>query len=148
MTSSLAVSIGLLVMAKEGMRVSTHVALMSTVAITTVCWVAMAFAGPETDRAVLISFYRKVRPCGPGWEVIRREAKLTPAQLAEAPDDIPRAILGWVAGCTAIWSSLFAIGNALYGRWPQVAFLVVVFFVSSLALTSVVRRLWATSPVR
>jgi SSS family solute:Na+ symporter len=148
MTSSLAVSIGLLVLAKEGTHVSTHVALMSTVAITTFCWVATAFVGPETDRAVLISFYRKVRPCGPGWEVIRREAKLTSAELAETRDDIPRAILGWVAGCTAIWSSLFAIGNALYGRWPQVALLLVVFLVSGSALTSVVRRLWATSGVR
>jgi Na+/proline symporter len=148
MTSSLAVSIGLLVLAKEGTHVSTHVALMSTVAITTFCWVATAFVGPETDRAVLISFYRKVRPCGPGWEVIRREAKLTSAELAETRDDIPRAILGWVAGCTAIWSSLFAIGNALYGRWPQVALLLVVFLVSGSALTSVVRRLWATSGAR
>jgi Na+/proline symporter len=148
MTSSLAVSIGLLVLAKEGTHVSTHVALMSTVAITTLCWVATAFAGPETDRAVLISFYRKVRPFGPGWEEIRREAKLTPAELAETRDDIPRAILGWVAGCTAIWSSLFAIGNALYGRWPQVVLLLVVFLVSGLALTSVVRRLWTTSGAR
>jgi len=148
MTSSLAVSIGLLVLAKEGTHVSTHVALMSTVAITTLCWVATAFVGPETDRAVLVAFYRKVRPCGPGWEVIRREARLTPAELAETYDDIPRAILGWVAGCTAIWSSLFAIGNALYGRWPQTALLCVVFLVSGWVLTSVVRRLWATSGAR
>jgi hypothetical protein len=148
MTSSLAVSISLLVLAKEGTHVSTHVALMSTVAITTLCWVVTAFAGPETDRAVLIAFYRKVRPCGPGWEVIRREAQLTPAELAETLDDIPRAILGWVAGCTAIWSSLFAIGNALYGRWPQVALLLVVCLVSGSALTSVVRRLWSASAGR
>jgi len=148
MTSSLVVSIGLLVLAKEGTHVSSHVALMSTVAITTFCWVTTAFVGPETDRSVLIAFYRKVRPSGPGWKMIRHEANLTPAELVQPMDDIPRAILGWVAGCTAIWSALFAIGNALYGRWPQTALLIVVFVVSGLSLTSVVRRLWQTSGAR
>ena len=45
---------------------STHAALLATVAITTVCWVATAYLGPETDREVLIDFWRKVRPGRPG----------------------------------------------------------------------------------
>ena len=32
-------------------------------------------------------------------------------------DDIPRALLGWTAGCALIWSALFSIGNFLYGRY-------------------------------
>ena len=27
-----------------------------------------------------------------------------------------KATLGWISGCLTIWSSLFAIGNFLYGR--------------------------------
>ena len=34
----------------QGVVFSTHVALLTTVAITTVCWVATAYLGPETDR--------------------------------------------------------------------------------------------------
>ena len=65
---------------KNGVQFSTHVALMVTVALTTVCWVATAYLGPETDRTVLVEFYRKVRPAGPGWASIRREANLSAAE--------------------------------------------------------------------
>ncbi len=145
MTSSLAVSIALLVLAKMGTHLSTDAALVLTVAVTTVCWVATAYLGPETDRAVLVAFYRKVRPVGRGWEPIRLEAGLTEADIAATGDDIPRALLGWVSGCAAIWSALFTIGSVLYGRWPQAAFLFVVFLISASTLTAVVRRLFSAS---
>jgi Na+/proline symporter len=145
MVSSLAVSIALLVLAKSGTHLSTDVALVLTVAVTTVCWVATAYLAPQTDRDVLVAFYRKVRPFGPGWEPIRLAAGLTPEDIAATGDDIPRALAGWVAGCAAIWSALFTIGNVLYGRWPQAALLLVVFVVSGATLTSIVRRLYSSS---
>jgi len=142
MTSSLAVSIGLLVLAKNGIRFSPHVALPLTVAITTVCWVATAYLGPPTDRAVLLSFYRKVRPFGPGWARVAREAGPMALQGAAEGQNIPRALLGWVAGCTTIWSALFATGNYLYGRMPQALMLSAVFAGASVTLAWVLRGLW------
>jgi SSS family solute:Na+ symporter len=56
------------------------------------------------------------------------------------------ALLGWVAGCTTIWSSLFAVGNFLYGRIGPVLLLTCVFAVSATVLVRVVTRLWAGSP--
>ena len=141
MISSLVVSIVLLVLSKNGAGLSTHVALVVTVASTTVCWVAAAFLGPQTDQATLIAFYRKVRPFGPGWEPIRRAAGVLEPQGSDAAN-IPRALLGWVAGCTAIWSSLFAIGSFLYGRTGAALLLAGVFAISALALSRVVRALW------
>jgi Na+/proline symporter len=138
MASSFAVSVGLLVLKTQGIVFSTHTALLATVAITTICWVATAYLGPETDREVLIAFYRKIRPSGPGWRPIRDVAG--PA-AADEGDDMPLALLGWLAGSTAIWSALFAEGNYLYGRMPQAIFLTVVFAVSSLALVFVMRRM-------
>ena len=138
MASSFAVSVALLVLKTQGIVFSTHTALLATVAITTVCWVATAYIGPETDRDVLIAFYRKIRPSGPGWRPIRDVAG--PA-AADEGDDMPLALLGWLAGSTAIWSALFAEGNYLYGRMPQAIFLTVVFAVSSLALVFVMRRM-------
>ncbi len=111
--------------------------------MTTICWVATAFLAPPTDRSVLVSFYRNVRPAGPGWEPIRLESGLTRAEVAATGDNIPMALLGWVAGCTAIWSALFAVGNLLYGRMNSALALLVVFAFSSVALIAVVRRLWA-----
>jgi Na+/proline symporter len=138
MASSFAVSVGLLVLKTQGIVFSSHTALLATVAITTVCWVATAYLGPETDREVLIAFYRKIRPGGPGWRPIRDVAGPV---AADEGDDMPLALLGWLAGSTAIWSALFAEGNYLYGRMPQAIFLTVVFAVSSLALVFVMRRM-------
>jgi Na+/proline symporter len=141
MTSSLLVSIVVLILNKNGAGISSHAALLSTVVVTTVSWVAAAYLGPATDRAVLVEFYRKITPPGPGWAPIRAIAGVTDAPPSAATS-LPIAMLGWVAGCAAIWSSLFATGSALYGRWPQFALLAVVFAVSVTALVWVMRRLW------
>ena len=99
MVSSFVVSIVFLVLAKNGVHVSTHVALVLTVAATTVCWVITAYVGPQTDRDVLVRFYRTVRPAGPGWAPIRAIAGVSDAELAATGDNIPMALVGWVAGC-------------------------------------------------
>ncbi len=140
MTSSLVVSIGLLIMARSGAPLSPHAGLLVTVAITTLCWVAAAYLGPQTDRETLIAFYRKVRPFGPGWEKIRIDAGVLERTRDE--DNIPRALLGWFAGCATIWSGLFLIGAILYGRTAQAAILAVVLLVSGSALMWVMRHLW------
>jgi Na+/proline symporter len=145
MASSFAVSIALLVLKTQGVAFSTHVALLATVAITTVCWVATAYLGPETDREVLIEFWRKVRPAGPGWTRIRKAAAQSTDEAAAQGDNIPLALLGWVSGSTAIWAALFAEGNYLYGRMPQAIFLTVVFIMSIAVLTAVVRRTWGVN---
>jgi solute:Na+ symporter, SSS family len=141
MVSSFAVSMALLVLSKQGVHLSTHAALLLTIAVTTVCWVATAYLGPETDRAVLAEFYRKVRPAGPGWEPVRLATGL-PAGAVEG-DNIPLALVGWIAGCTSIWAALFAVGNFLYGRLDYAVGLLAVFVVGGLALIAVIRRLWA-----
>ncbi|CAN5834917.1 Na+:solute symporter [soil metagenome] len=141
MASSFAVSVGLLVLKTQGVVFSTTAALIATVAITTVCWVVTAYIGPQTDRAVLIEFYRKIRPAGPGWEPIRAVAG---PQTEGEGENMPLALLGWVAGSTAIWSALFAEGNFLYGRMPQALLLTGVFIASSLVLVQVMRRIQAS----
>jgi solute:Na+ symporter, SSS family len=141
MISSFAVSVALLVLSKQGVHVSTHKALIITIAVTTICWVATAYLGPATDRAVLLEFYRKVRPAGPGWEPVRLAAGLPTG--VTAGDNIPLALVGWVAGCSTIWAALFTVGNFLYGRLDYAFALLAVFTLGSLTLLYVVRRLWA-----
>ena len=147
MVSSFAISLVFLILAKNGVHFSTHAALLMTIAFTTVCWVTTAFVGPVTDRQVLIDFYTKVRPFGPGWKKVQRDAGLVDGwggPRAEG-DNIPLALLGWVAGCTMIWSALFSVGNFLYGRSGTALFLFGTFAVSALALVYVVQRLWSGS---
>jgi Na+/proline symporter len=145
MTSSLIISIGFLILRKNGVAISTDVALMITVAFTTVCWLIAAYAAPETDPKILGTFYTKVRPFGPGWARVRRDLGLS-ADDPSAAGQVPLALVGWVSGCATIWSSLFTIGCALYDRWAAAAGLFAVFVVSGLVLLGVIRRLWATTP--
>jgi SSS family solute:Na+ symporter len=145
MLSSFAISLAFLVLAKNGVHFSTHAALLMTIAFTTVCWVTTAFVGPETDHHTLTSFYTKVRPFGPGWTKIRKDAGLVDGWGGPRAvgDNIPLALLGWVAGCTMIWSALFTVGNVLYGRRSLAMFLFATFVVSGTALIYVVQRLWS-----
>jgi hypothetical protein len=52
------------------------------------------------------------------------------------------AAAGWVSGCLVIWSSLFAIGNYLYGRRAAAVALTAVFLVSGCVLLYVINHLW------
>jgi SSS family solute:Na+ symporter len=142
MISSFGVSVVLLILNKNGLHVSTHIALLITIAVTTGCWLVTAFVGPETDRRTLIEFYKRVRPFGPGWTRIRQEAGVSAEEARATHENIPMALLGWVAGCTAIWSALFTVGNYLYGRPDYALALFGVFVVSGLALLYVMNTLW------
>jgi len=87
--------------------------MLVTVAVTTVVWVAVTFlTSPEPD-GVLESFYRRVRPGGPGWLRIS-----TAAGFGREP--IPGGALAWtnwLAGVVAVYSTLFGIGKCVFGEW-------------------------------
>jgi SSS family solute:Na+ symporter len=140
MISSFAVSVILLMLSRGGMSISTHAALLITIAATTVSWVLAAYLAPETDRATLTAFYRKVRPFGPGWAQVSQAAGPLPDEGDR--ENIPMALLGWVTGCAAIWSALFAVGNFLYGRLTPALILTAIFLVSGFTVMRIVSRLW------
>ena len=144
MLSSFGISILFLVLRKGDIVFSTPQQLALTVVFTSLCWLLTAFIGPATDRRTLVDFYKKVRPFGPGWHPIQIEAGVSDAIAAEHAkhENIPLSLLGWLAGCVAIWSALFTVGNFLYGRMGYAFALFGVFIVSGLVLVWVVNRLW------
>lgn len=147
MVSSFLVSVGILAGRRWGFELSTHEALLVTIAFTTACWMATAIFGPPTNDATLLTFYKKVRPFGPGWKRIRQMAGEDLSAKMDVRDNIPLALLGWFLGCTVIWSSFFSVGNMLYGRWDYALILLGVFGVSTALLLSIVRRLWTAGSV-
>jgi hypothetical protein len=143
MISSFLVSAVFLILEKQGVYSTTSaMRLIITIAVTTACWLLAAYFAPQTDRKTLIEFYRKVRPAGPGWEAIRLEAGISKDEAAQTGESIPLALVGWVAGCAMIWSSLFTVGNFLYGRYNYALALGAVFMISGFILLRVVNRLW------
>ena len=137
MVSSFAVALGFAVAARNGAAIPSHIALLVSVAVTTVTWVTVAFLGPATDRATLVSFYKLVRPAGPGWTSVRAETGLPPS-----PDSLPHALAGWGLGCTFIYSALFGAGTLLYGHRAQAAMWLAAFVASGLGLARIVPRVW------
>jgi Na+/proline symporter len=143
MVSSFLISMVLLVLKKHwGLQLGTHVALLITIAGTTLCWMLTAYLGPATDRETLISFYRKVRPFGPGWRRVRAWVGVSGESMPPTRENIPLALLGWSAGCAVIWSSLFLVGNILYSRWDLALQLAGVFVGSGVILIWVTNKLW------
>lgn len=146
MVSSFGISVAFLVLHKTGTVFSTHDKLIWTVAVTTACWVATAYLGPQTDRRTLVDFYRRVRPAGPGWRRIRREAGLEAPEQRGPADSISLALAGWTLGCATIWSALFAVGNFCYGRTVPALVFTMVFALAGGGLVWVVRQVWAAAP--
>jgi SSS family solute:Na+ symporter len=145
MASSFGISIVLFVMGKTGHPLPFAQSTLFSVAFTTVCWVITAFVTAPTSRERLVAFYKKVHPAGPGWTKIRLAAGVSEADAALHGDHMGWATLGWVSGCATIWSSLFAIGNFLYGRTHLALILTAVFVVSGIVLLIVINHLWSNS---
>jgi SSS family solute:Na+ symporter len=86
-------------------------AMLITTAVATTVWLAVTFlTRPESD-AVLDTFYRRVRPGGPGWRQVAQ-------RLGYGKDPIPGGALSWVnwaAGVAAVYSSVFGVGEFLTG---------------------------------
>ncbi|HSL24181.1 MAG TPA: sodium:solute symporter family protein [Vicinamibacterales bacterium] len=147
MISSFLVAAGFAIAARAGAGVPSHVALMSTVAVTTAVWIAVTYLTPPTDARTLLAFYERVRPSGPGWEPVRRLARNnarddapSPATEADGGGSLADAALASVLGCAFVYAALFGTGSALYGKWPQAALWAVVFAASGAVLRRVVRR--------
>jgi Na+/proline symporter len=120
MAASLVTSIGLQFLGLDlGDTASGDYALtmLITVAVTTVVWLTVTFlTAPESD-ATLERFYRRVRPGGAGW---RRVSE----RLGYGDDATPGGALAWVnwlAGVSAVYSAVFAVGAGLTGSGLRAA---------------------------
>jgi hypothetical protein len=135
MFSSFVVSLGFFVAGKAGHPAASTTVLLVTVAATTVVWLVVTYATPPVPREALAAFYAKVRPAGPGWAAVRRDAGLPPS-----PDSPVQAFAGWGLGLAAIYGALFATGAFVYGRPAAGAVWGAVSVAGVIGLVTIVRR--------
>jgi SSS family solute:Na+ symporter len=135
MVTSFALATFFFFAAKSGTAPPSHVSLIITVFATTAVWVTVSYLTPAVDRARLIEFYKLVRPAGPGWADIRREAGVGPS-----PDSLAHALLGWVLGCVFVYGALFGTGSFMYGHTAQGTFWAMACVVSGIWLVRLLRR--------
>jgi len=112
--------------------------LVLGVAITTVAWLATALLTKPADDATLFGFYRKTRPGGPGWRIVRERAAAAGEPLPDGLSGLPVGIACAALGAVAVYAALFATGQFIYGRTPAAAGLAVV----AVAATLAIRALW------
>jgi hypothetical protein len=137
MAASFLTAVGFEVARRGGAEIPSHVSLLLTVGVTSVVWIAAALLGPRTDEKVLESFYRLVRPAGPGWARVRAATGLPPS-----PDSLPTALVGWVAGVLLVYAALFGVGAALMGRSGLAQLWLAVFVASGFVVARVLRVFW------
>jgi solute:Na+ symporter, SSS family len=111
-------------------------ALVIGVIVTTVGWLAVTLLTPPTDRAVLQSFYDKIRPAPAGW----RRAVDTSGR-GDAGGDIAASFLAWFLGCLFVYATLFATGYLLYGRLDIGLLCAAVAIAAALGLWHVIPRI-------
>jgi len=88
--------------------------MLVTVAITTVSWLSITFLTAPEPREKLVTFYRRVRPEGPGWRHIAAEAGISETNLSRG---LAPHFANWVLGCVLIYTSLFGIGKLVFKEW-------------------------------
>ncbi len=107
--------------------------LLGTVALTTGTWILVTLVTKPVDEEVLRSFYRKIKPGGPGWRAVVERARQENIRLTKEDDlswDVPTGILCMILGTMSIYSMLFTIGNLLYGNMLSALFLAVIAVIS------------------
>jgi Na+/proline symporter len=96
------------------------VQLLTCVVIVTIAWIVTTFITPAVDTKTLRSFYRLCHPGGPGWRKVVEEARADGEDIDQKNSigdwKLPLQILCVFLGCLAIYASLFAIGNFVYGN--------------------------------
>ena len=116
------------------------VKLLLAVSITTIVWMVVTYATRPESMEVLIAFYEKVHPGGPGWTMVIEEAERQGLLFLQEKKtwDLPLSLLSVILGTMGIYSALFSVGNFIYGKWMLGFILLSICMASSF----LVIRLW------
>jgi Na+/proline symporter len=106
------------------------------VLITTVVWLLVTFLTPPEDNKVLLNFYKRTTPGGPGWKAIVGDE-----QINNEGWSVPSGILAMLLALAMIYCLLFATGYFIYGNLQLGGVLVVIAGISAYLLSKVWRRI-------
>ena len=104
--------------------------------ITTVVWLVVTFTTPAEDKEVLLSFYKKTVPGGPGWKAI-----VGNEQIESEGWSVPSGILAMLLALTMIYCLLFATGYFIYGNIQLGGALTIVALIAASLLSKVWNRI-------
>ena len=103
------------------------VQLVLGVVITTAVWILVTLLTRPVDTQTLQAFYDRIRPAAGGWQRAVETG-------AGSDGSVVAGLASWALGCLAVYSALFGIGMALYGRIPLAIGFAVAALVSGIML--------------
>jgi Na+/proline symporter len=86
--------------------------VLITTGITTLVWVAATYLTKAEPEAILLSFYRKVRPSAKFWRPIAEKAPDVNPDKHELLN-----VSNWLLGCLMIYMTLFGFGKIIFGEY-------------------------------
>lgn len=88
-----------------------------TVLSTTIFWLLCTFLSKPEKQEVLLNFYKKTQPGGPGWVSVLKKSSNSEKIIIENKNwNVPSGIVAMLLGCVLIYSCLFATGYWVYGE--------------------------------
>ena len=110
---------------------------------TTVIWIAVTLVTKPTEKSVLIDFYARVQPGGPGWTQVAKDAEAAGKDLSLLKEgwDVPTGILCTLFGSAAVYTALFSTGYFIYGDIGNGAINLVISVVSFGLVMKLVKKL-------
>ncbi len=96
----------------------SHEELLVGVAVTTVGWLLATFLTQPTDQAILVNFYKKIKPAKKGWMPVIEKAKAA-NELVESEVEtgqLSLEIACMIIACFTVYGALFATGFWIYGQ--------------------------------
>ena len=89
------------------------------VAVTTLIWLFATFITKPESKNVLMGFYKKTQPGGPGWKKVIAQAEIDNVKIISNSDQkwtVPSGIKAMILGCIMIYIIMFATGFWIYSE--------------------------------
>ena len=106
------------------------------VIITTIIWIVVTFATPPENKEVLLNFYKKITPGGPGWKAVVGNNQIEKSQWS-----VPSGILAMILALIMIYSLLFATGYFIYGNFQLGIILTAIAVIAAYLLSKVWKKI-------
>ena len=106
------------------------------VIITTIIWIVVTFATPPENKEVLLNFYKKITPGGPGWKAVVGNNQIEKSQWS-----VPSGILAMILALIMIYSLLFATGYFIYGNFQLGIILTSIAVIAAYLLSKVWKKI-------
>jgi solute:Na+ symporter, SSS family len=104
--------------------------MIVTVGATTLVWLAVTWlTAPEPDET-LATFYRRVRPQGPGWAPVAKATGVATTGSAA----LMRELLNALLGCVLVYAALFGVGELLLRSALRGAGLLILSAIAAIAI--------------